>query len=125
MKDQRERLTNLILNAPKLEFKSGSRAQGKTYQTAQNIADYLLANGCVLPPCKIGDKLYVISTDDDCPPDMRIEEETVTDIGQKHIFCSAYVLPQDDIGWEVDIAEIGKTVFLTREEAEKALKGKK
>ncbi len=45
---ERERLTELILNAPKIEFPFGSRAQGKTYQTAQNIADHLLSNGVIV-----------------------------------------------------------------------------
>lgn len=42
------KLVELIANAPKLEASFMSRAQGKTYQTVSNIADYLLANGVVV-----------------------------------------------------------------------------
>ena len=56
----RDRLIKLILNTPVLKFPSGSRAQGKTYQTAQNVADHLLANGVIVPPCKVGDTVYQI-----------------------------------------------------------------
>lgn len=44
----KDKLIKLIRNAPKLEFPSGSRAQGKTYQTSANLADYLIANGVVI-----------------------------------------------------------------------------
>ena len=44
----KEKLIDLIKSAPKLEFHSGSRAQGRTYQTAQNLAEHLLANGVVV-----------------------------------------------------------------------------
>jgi hypothetical protein len=46
---ERERLIELIANAPKIDIPFGSRAQGKTYQTIQNIADYLLDNGVIVP----------------------------------------------------------------------------
>ena len=44
-KPERERLADLIRNAPKISFPVGSRAQGRTYQTTTSIADHLLANG--------------------------------------------------------------------------------
>ena len=42
---ERQRLTELILNTPKIPFTINGRAQGRTYQTARNIADHILANG--------------------------------------------------------------------------------
>lgn len=45
---QKERLIDLLCNIPKIDFPKGSRAQGKSYQTASNIADHLLANGVVV-----------------------------------------------------------------------------
>lgn len=44
----KDKLIELIRNAPRFEFPSGSRAQGKTYQTSANLADYLIANGVVI-----------------------------------------------------------------------------
>lgn len=53
---ERERLADLILHTPKLNFPAGSRAQGKTYQTALNMADHLLANGVIVTDTNVGCK---------------------------------------------------------------------
>lgn len=102
------------------------------------VADYLLDNGVRLPPCKVGDKLYAIS-------DTRIIECTCYDmnIGNKVMICASFKCDYDcegcpfnnwvkentgeyscsgeygDCFFEED--DFGKTVFLTREEAEKTL----
>ena len=130
---ERERLTELIMNTPKIPVEINGRAQGRTYQTARNIADHLLANGVIVPPCKVGDTVYSITecscenidgvytecefyghgTDDrictipngaKCPYQYRVIECYVTEF---NILMFA--------------REWGKTVFLTREDAEKAL----
>lgn len=44
----RDRLIELLMNTPKLPITIGGRANGRTYQTAGNIADHLLANGVVV-----------------------------------------------------------------------------
>lgn len=104
---------------------------------------------CVVLPCKVGDTVYVISKcenvhmcrDDDyftgtgaieCPFEKDCEFEECDDgntrvfettirggwVEENHIcvFC-------DTLNFEIVQSDIGKTVFLTREEAEKALKG--
>ena len=89
---------------------------------AEIIADYLLSNGVILPPCKVVDIVYMVT------PGGRIHEKKVLgsasvvglnlrdEIWTKHSFTceSALVFNEDDIG---------KTVFSTRKEAERALKG--
>lgn len=66
-------------------------------------------------PCKVGDEIYNIE-------DMQHFPGTYDD---DHIM--AFVVNDDGLGFETDnyhfrpITEIGETVFLTREEAEKAL----
>ena len=85
------------------------------------LADYLLANGVIVPPCKVGDTLYVISQmkDKRVLPFINEYEATYIQIGKRK--CKVYhevdgyikTFLQDDFG---------KTVFLTREEAEQALK---
>ena len=50
-KTDRERLIELIQNA----------VNGCARHWAEIIADYLLANGVIVPPCKVGDTVYVIS----------------------------------------------------------------
>ena len=81
------------------------------------LADHLLANGVIVPPCKVGDKLYEVIDDEE----LFITELTVTEVGTKVVFYSGYVPPKDDIHYHIPIDEIGKTYFFTREEAEKAL----
>lgn len=81
---------------------------------AEFFADHLLENGVILPPCKAGDKLY------------QIVEMPL------HTFVSSFPIiaePQQIIYTNIMGAhscipfdEFGKTVFLTREEAELALK---
>lgn len=85
-------------------------------------ADFLLENGVIVPPCAVGDIVYMVT------PGGRIHEKKVLgsksvvgsnlrdEIWVKHSFTceSALVFNEDDIG---------KTVFLSREEAEQALKG--
>lgn len=77
----------------------------------EQLADYLLSNGVIVPPVTVGDVIYVIS------PLRRLEEKKVTGIEQSgtktlYIRCFGSAYPN---------FLIGKTVFLAREEAERAL----
>lgn len=90
------------------------------------IIDNLLAEGVIVPPfpAKIGDKVYRIM----CRgyKDFRIREETIW-IVDNHAnagleIITKYVESKGLIYFpKIDIDDIGKTIFLTREEAEKAL----
>ena len=87
------------------------------------LADHLLANGVIVPPCKVGDKIYealpkvnfirsttVVGFHLGKFPDLRGHKR------KEYIVCySDYSLTHIDIG------KFGKTVFLTKEEAEAAL----
>ena len=102
---------------------------------------------CVVLPCKVGDTVYVIShcenvmvhCDDDyetgtgfceCPFENSCEFEDCDD-GNKRIFettCMGFYLTDgksdiffEDLNAEFYLSDFGKTVFLTREEAEAAL----
>ena len=80
-------------------------------------ASYLIEQGVTVPPCKIGDMLYevIFDIDGEAPP--VVCQLTVTEVGQRFVFFSEFVTPQDDIGYPVPIEEIGKTVFRTLAEA--------
>lgn len=96
---------------------------------AEWLADYLLANGVIVPPVKVSDTVYYII-------DGFIEPCTV-----KIIFLSDYTDKDGNCSHMAEIhfdredcpyvstgiyfTGIGKTVFLTRKEAEKALKERK
>ena len=94
MKDS-ERLIDLIIDAKRTDPETGS--------FTDYLADYLLANGIIVLPCKVGDTVYQIDAE-------RVFESKV----------KAIVYDTENIAF--DERAIGKTVFLTREEAEKALK---
>ena len=91
------------------------------------IADYLLANGVIVPPCKVGDVVYAITLN----PKTNIRKThrgVVTNIHchttGKHITIRHEGLDDepyfDALYCPFEI--FGKTVFLTREEAEAKLK---
>ena len=96
---ERERLIELLKN--------------EQSRYSEDIADYLLANGVIVPPCKVGQTVYRI-----------VEMSTGV------MMNSTYTIKRFIRTVEVtknnffDVCENwGKTVFLTKEEAEKALKG--
>lgn len=81
------------------------------------VADHLLANGVILPPCKVGDELFRIIkiTNSACKPFVPTLPDKVEPYG---IFYKGLMGEYRCIPFE----EFGKTVFLTREEAKKALR---
>lgn len=55
----RDRLIELLLNVDYALDTDGRGAR----DSAEFIADYLLANGVIVPPCKLGDTVWYISTE--------------------------------------------------------------
>ena len=130
----RDRLIELIYDA---KFGENGIASTDCLEkgTIEIIADYLLANGVIVPPCKVGDTLWVLWS--------------LTKAQKKEVYpVEAYALRYDDkknnmrvcvegrfkiekydgyythfyrgtFPWE----SVGKTIFHTREAAERALKG--
>ena len=81
----------------------------------ERTADYLLANGVVVLPVDIiGNTLWFINCDDDIVCD-KIDGITISDRHDVYIFLQN----SDDEPYE--LSDIGKFLFYTREEAEKAL----
>lgn len=91
--NQREKLVDLIIES----------VRGCARNWAEVISDHLLANGVVVLPCKVGDTVYQSDG-------VRVYESTIKNV----IY--------DTNGIAFDENAIGKTVFLSREKAEKALK---
>lgn len=86
------------------------------------ITEYLIENGVIVPPCKIGDKVYVLSQ-------KSIQEYTVHAIeineNSTTIKCYSWLAERESL-LHKHIAyfgetDFGKTVFTAKEEAEKAL----
>ena len=121
----RDRLIELLDNATVEKAKyypNGTPAimyceKAVSRQVVYQLADYLLANGVIVPPCRVGQKVYYV-----------IESlEVVAEGHIREIIVAEEVFVQFTLkGWFSQIShigEIGKTVFLTREEAEQAMKG--
>ena len=100
----RERLIDLMIDAKRTEPETGS--------FTEYLADYLLKQGVIVLPCKVGDKVYRSS---DC---LGVVQFVIIsfNIYESEMFFT------DDSENIIYLSDIGKTVFLTREEAEKALK---
>ena len=104
--EMRDRLLHLIYEA---EEKFTDRP---VLDIDKFVVDYLIENGVVVPPCKVGDTVYY-------PYEYRnvVLEKTVIKI----------VIEKEDRWLDVGVSflpfeNIGKTVFLTKAEAEQKLK---
>ena len=118
----KDRLKELLKNAP-----MGLLVDGYTLEhivptkSIEKIADHLLAEGVIVPPCKVGQTVYVIQL-------CEIYECRVNEICMGAGNNNVVVLDRFINGFLIRryVAEyfnaFGKTVFLTREEAEQALK---
>lgn len=89
---QHEKLTNLINSTPKGEDK-------RKKVTAEQMADYLIANGVVVLPCPIGTKVWIVNKTYGAIKEGKFQLD--------------------------DYNRIGSRVFLTKEKAERFLLGKK
>lgn len=103
---EKERLVKLMKEAE-------SKFDGTPLDIEEFVADYLIANGVICPPCKVGDTIY--QTDG-----VRIYPSTIHEItytSSKVIFVTENIV--------FDEQAINNSIFLTREEAEKALERSK
>ena len=101
----RERLIDLMIDAKRTEPETGS--------FTEYLADYLLEHGVIVPPCKVGDTVYSI--------DKKVlayhwdEHMYIVDKWSEYKVCEIpFSLTLWEHGW--------KDIFLTREEAERALR---
>ena len=106
----RERLIELIEKGQFNYYASnGSNGIGHN----EYIADYLLANGVIVPPCKVGDKIYF--TYNEKVFNLTVEKIVIKEEGM-------FLVDKEFNDW-YSIKKLGKTLYLTQEEAEKALNG--
>lgn len=105
----RDRLEELILNAERDFANSGK----PVLDIEKYVADHLLANGVIVPPCKVGETVWFIRNG-------KIIETKVDKIVLK--YRGLYIKLDCNSMYETSCNSIGKTVFLTKEEAEKALR---
>jgi hypothetical protein len=110
----RDRLIELI--------KQGAR--GHTFMPTELIADYLLENGVIVPPCKVGATVYKVVADKRVkkPYECKVVGFWCSELeSYNNAHLVRYVNGVFDSSFSVPMDEFGKTVFLTKEQAEKAL----
>ena len=123
--DERERLLELL--ARKYNHFCDQCGINKQSDYIQDLADYLLENGVIVPPCKVGDTLFFIynspyANKPDLTPRIYKTDDWYFDIDKKGIS----IRTRDVHGYMGKYHYyLGKTVFLTREEVETALKERK
>ena len=129
MNKQKDRLVELL--DAKIEYSIAADEPENEFTSVENdrLADYILADGWIRPPCKVGQTVYrfvEMSTGVNkvfkralCPP---YTCETIINCKPTiKRFIRSVVVTKNNF---LDVVENwGKTVFPTKEEAEKALKG--
>ena len=85
-----------------------------------SLADYLLANGVIVPLCKVGDIIWVKDYERNCEIQ---KAEIIAILKNRYGTYIRYEYPafRGQV-YARNVEYIGKDVFLTKEEAEKALK---
>ena len=95
----------------------------------ERYTDYLLANGVIVPPCKVGQTIYYhfqFSNKRILPFTRKAKVKKICCSNNKMKFVvDAELIDAKEKGImkSFDFDDFGKTVFLTRQEAEQALKG--
>ena len=117
---ERERLVELLLESEPIKERGLDDDWGDN--EISDIAEHLIKNDVIVLPVKVGDTVYTVSKK------RGIEAKMVVEISWKRDWAGT------DLGWGLILSgkrsnnrysasSIGKTVFLTKEEAEKALEG--
>ena len=146
---ERERLIKLIEDGTRIAYDRSleevrrivkenhhfNSATDRTVSISEMVADYLLENGVIVPPVKVGNIVYI----DNAPHNVvyiTIEEDGISYCAKydcdeyecckecpfaKEISFGEVIMCEGNEYHEFTASDIGKTVFLTREEAEKAL----
>ena len=109
----RDKLTELI---SQVQYMGGRETK---------LADYLLANGVIVPTVTLKQNLFALED---------IGIQTLPEITRLEVFRIHFAVTEDGLDyyivcitegrsvWHIEYKDIGKTVFLTRKEAEEAIK---
>ncbi len=126
---ERERLIHLLCNVncngadrreggcPFRQDELCNRIEKLELCMVERLADHLLANGVIVPPCKVGDTVYSIMYGHNII-ECKVAQITIEPYASIGMSFRCYG------GMTFDMRHFGETVFPTRDEAEKALEGK-
>ena len=114
----KDKIANILKDYTK---KNGISA---SFVILEDYAEELIKNGVIVPPCKVGDIVYMITPNGD------IRNLTISSIcielknkEKKNICLAVFDYEGKPCYIQIQSFKFGKTVFLTKEEAEKHLKG--
>lgn len=117
---QREKLIELLKSPHKAEQLRKIGANIGKYEddcVESMVADFLLANGVIVPPYKVGQKVYVLRSKTSNGMNLYLREERISHYafdGTTYMCFESVRRSVSDDRWET-------SVFATPEEAEKAL----
>ena len=121
---ERERLTEILkafcTEDCKITHQCGYCDYGDLPVCASAVADHLLSNGVIVPPCNVGDITYIL--------DYEVNNHLESKLrGIAPSIVEAIVIEDEGVWIENEhakyhITSFGETIFLTKEDAEKALK---
>ena len=148
MRDRLKELFKKIEYAPFFEMNTKANLANQFTDYALNsIVDEMINKGIIVPPCKVGQTVYVITDKhpchackkqwDFCHKDCTIKDKTLKVVKKAKVIDIYYCSLHGEITVEVneknknlysykcsfDWNRFGATVFFTKEEAEKALRG--
>jgi hypothetical protein len=119
----RDRLIELLRNAPKTDTVYGDVKLPHPVQTLRTIVDHLLAAGVIVPPCKVWDTVFYL-TSVDTEKELNLADvlcgfvQSVAFDGRNIWIAAKYT---NGLYYHHNAQDIGRDVFLTREEAERAI----
>lgn len=113
----RDRLIAILRLIPTTSSMIDEKGKIRSFTSLSDIADYLLANGVIVPPCKVGDMVWFDTYKKNGTVSLGIQPHKVDRID---VIC--VVGEKELIETKIHDWYFGDSVFLTREEAEKALR---
>ena len=123
----RDKLIELIQEAEDdyMVYEMGAQALaiGIFKSREEYIADHLIANGVICPPCKVGDKVYIVKSRTSDDKNLYIIEDVVKRIVVDKSEDTGFIHSRIEFFNTSSVSDwLFQNIFLTREEAEKALK---
>lgn len=129
--DMRDRLIKLLKTPNKSAILRKANPQFVTEETDEEsiVADYLIANGVIVPPCKVGDTVYdVVLCDDNIYRICKMKITGMSIFGELYVgktippfIWNLYLTDKYSYAYRT-FSDIGKTVFLTKGQAEMKLR---
>ena len=105
-----DKLAELLKWTPDIEVKNGDYYE---------VAKWLVENNVIVPPCKVGDKVWELYTQYN--GNVRIREGKISMLTQKADKSWKARITVNSSVWDFKVDDIGIRYFLTKEEAEREL----